>query len=299
MKPPAYKSLAALVVAATLVLPAAGHAQLGGLMKKAKEKAAEQIDKKTDGTAQQSGAMQPAGSCGYVPTFDNVTIELNAANLDKVAKALQAVRTAGEKNGRNALAARVQADRARLEELDNDPSLREAENSRHEWESCRNETFQEIINKRIQDKGMGLSPEYMKAMREHQEKIAAAEQRGDVNGAKALQDSTWYAISKVVAPTPQDSAAVNAKCGKPPRASRRAAERDSLQRTVREMSDSVRVLDEDAEDQIRSASGLTPRQVAAARERLEAYLKSGRACGFTKTEVDAINPRKAELEKLI
>jgi hypothetical protein len=281
-------------LALTLVVPAAAQAQFGGLIKKAKEKVEQAGAAKVAGD---NAASQP--SCGITTTYDATTIELNAANLDKVIKGMTAVRTAGDKNGRNKLAAQRDGDRARLEELESDPALQEAENSQREYASCRNEAFQAIVSKRVEEKGSGIMADYMKAMREHNERIQAYEAKGDTAHAKALQDSTWTVMSKVVTPTAQDSAQVAAKCGKPPRASKRVAERDSLRRVVREESDSIRVLDEDAEDAVRGASGLNARQMAAARERIEAFVRSGRTCGYSKAEIDALTARKSELEKLL
>lgn len=286
-----------LAVALTAIaLAAPAQAQFGGLVKKAKEKAAKAV---AGDAAQQSGVMQPAGSCGITPTFDATTIELNASNLDKVVKAFTAVRTAGDKNGRNKLAAQRDGDRARLEELESDRSVSEAEESQRQYNECRQQAYSEIMQKHAAEKGPGIMADYSRALRTHNDKIAAYEAKGDTAHANALKDSTYTVIMTVVGATPQDSAAVDAKCGKPPRASKRVAERDSLRRVVREESDSIRVLDEDAEDQVRAASGLTNRQLAAARERIETYLRNGQPCGFTKSEVDALNARKSELQKLM
>lgn len=286
-----------LAVALTAIaLAAPAQAQFGGLVKKAKEKAAKAV---AGDAAQQSGVMQPAGSCGITPTFDATTIELNASNLDKVVKAFTAVRTAGDKNGRNKLAAQRDGDRARLEELESDRSVSEAEESQRQYNECRQQAYSEIMQKHAAEKGPGIMADYSRALRTHNDKIAAYEAKGDTAHANALKDSTYTVIMTVVGATPQDSAAVDAKCGKPPRASKRVAERDSLRRVVREESDSIRVLDEDAEDRVRAASGLTNRQLAAARERIETYLRNGQPCGFTKSEVDALNARKSELQKLM
>lgn len=304
---PLRKIAAAVVLLAATAVPA--HAQFGSIMGHIKDKAAQKanqkIDEKVDGKkadAQQQGASgyMTTGSCAP-PTFDATNIELNAAGVDKLVKALQAVRAAGDKNGRNALAARVESDKARLEELESDPSISEAEDSQREYKRCQDEGLMQIVQRNVEAKGgaWGASVDFQRAMREHQEKIAAAEQRGDSAAAKALQDSTLLVWQKVWAPTASDSAEVAKKCGKPPRASRKAAERDSLRVVVRENSDSIRVLDENAEDQVRAASGLTSRQFGAARERAERYLSMTTPCGFTKAEVDALEAKKGDLQKLL
>ena len=304
------RKLAATAALLTVVaLPA--HAQFGSIMGHIKDKAAEKankkidekIDGKKDDPQQQGsgpGAYRTTGGC-TPPTFGPGNIELNADGVSKVLKAFQALHDAGEKNGRNALEARLESDKARLQELEEDPAISEAQDSEHEYQRCQAEGFAQVIQKNLQAKGggMGWSVEYQKAMREHQEKIAAAEQKGDTATAKALQDSTLLVWQKVWAPTAADSAEVLKKCGKPPRVSRKVAERDSLRVTVREEADSVRGLDEDAEDAVRAASGLTGRQFATARERLQMYLSMGTPCGYTTAEVDAIEAKKGELQKLI
>lgn len=283
------------LAAVALAAPAPAHAQFGSLVKKAKEKAAQAA---AGNAAQQSGVMQSACG-GPAPTFDATTIELNAANVDKVIKAFDAVRTAGEKNGRNRLATQRDADQARLEELEGDPAVSGAEDSQRQYNECRQQAYNDIMQKHAAEKGPGIMADYSRAMRTHNDKIAAYEAKGDTAHANALRDSTYTVIMTVVGATPQDSAAVDAKCGKPPRPSKRVAERDSLRRVVREESDSIRVLDEDAEDQVRAASGLTNRQIAAARERILTYLHNQQACGFTKAEYDALGARKSELQKLM
>lgn len=293
MKFPA--KIAVALTAIALAAPTPAHAQFGGLIKKAKEKAAQAA---AGSAAQQS--MQPASSCGgAAPTFDATTIELNASNLDKVIKALDAVRSAGEKSGRNKLAAQRDGDQARLEELERDPAVSGAESSQREYNECRQQAFNEVMQKHVAEKGPGIMADYMRAMRTHNDRIAAYRAKGDTAHANALQDSTYTVMVNAMGATPQDSVAIDAKCGKPPRPSKRVAERDSLRRVVREEGDSIRVLDENAEDQVRSVSGLTAGQVAAARERILTYLHNSGACGFTKAEYDAMAARKSELQKLM
>lgn len=286
---------AATVGALMLAVPAAAHAQLGGLMKKAAERA---LEKKVEPGAAAGTSRDNSAACRTV-TFDRTVVELTPARLDGIVKALDAVYAGPNGAKRRDLQTQLDAAEARLEELQNDESLARAEDSQREWKNCRQEAYQEIMSARMEKEGAGITPKWMKAMREHNEKIAAAQARGDSAKAAALTDSTWLVMSNVVAPTAADSAAVEKRCGKPPRVSRRVAERDSLRVAVREMEDEIRGMDEDAEDDMLKASGLTATQLAMARERLTMYVKQNRTCGFTKAEVDAIAARRAELEKLL
>ena len=281
-----------------LAVPAVAHAQLGGLAKRAAQRALEKkaeqtvVDKTVGGKADESAA------CRNV-TFDRTTVELTAARLDGIVKALNTVDQGPNGAKRRELRSQIEAAEARLEELRNDESLQKAEESQREYRSCRQGAFSEIVNKRVEAEGQGIMTKYAQAMRVHNEKIAAAQQKGDTAKANALQDSTWQVMMTVVTPTAADSAVVQKKCGNPPRVSRRVAERDSLAVAVREMNDELRAMDEDAEDAMLKASGLTSTQLAMARERLTSFIRSDRPCGYSKAEQDAIAARKEDLDKLL
>ena len=285
----------AAVGALVLVAPAVAHAQLGGLAKRAAQRA---LEKKTEQTVVDKTVGNDSPACRNV-TFDRTTVELTPARLDGIVKALNAANDGPNGAKRRELRSQLDAAEARLEELRNDQSLQKAEDSQREYKSCRQDAFQEIVNKRMEAEGQGLMTKYMQAMRVHNEKIAAAQAKGDTIKANALQDSTWQVMMTVVTPTAADSVAVAKKCGNPPRVSRRVAERDSLAVAVREMNDELRAMDEDAEDAMLKASGLTATQFAAARERLTVFMRLKGNCGYTKVEVDAISARRAELEKLL
>ena len=284
---------AALAAAFVLSLPGVAHAQLGGLAKRAAQKALEKkAEQKVTGTGDESAA------CRNV-TFDRTTVELTEERVDAIIKALNSAYAGAKGARRRELQSNVDAAEARLQELENDPTVQKAQDSEAEYKSCRQDAFQQIVNARVEKEGQGIMTKYMAAMRVHNEKIAAAQARGDTVKANALQDSTWQVMMTVVTPTAADSAVVQKKCGNPPRPSRRAAERDSLRTAVREMNDEIRAMDEDAEDAMLKTSGLTATQLAMARERLTMFVKEKKSCGFTKVEVDAIGARRAELEKLL
>lgn len=282
---------AATAGALLLATPAVAHAQLGGLMKRAAEKA---LEKKAGGASEGQGSS----ACRNV-RFDRTVVELTPARLDGIVKALEAASAGPAGAKRKALQAELDAAEARLNELQGDPSLSRAQDSEREWKSCRQEAYQSIVSARAEKEGAGITTKWMKATREHNERIAAAHARGDSVHAAALTDSTYLVMANVIAPTAADSAAVDKRCGKPPRISRRVAERDSLRVAVRELEDEIRALDEDAEDEMARASGLTATQLAMARERLTMFVRENSTCGFTKAELDAIAARRAELEPLL
>lgn len=285
---------AAFASALVSVVPAVAHAQLGGLMKRAAEKALEKkVENKVTG-----GSGDESAACRKVE-FDRTTLELTGERLDKIVAALEAANDGPKGARRKALKADLDAAETRLQELESDPTVQKAEEAQQEYKSCRQEAFSKIVEARMEKEGQGIMTKYMTAMRVHNEKIAAAQAKGDTARANALQDSSWQVMTQVVQPTTADSVAVDRKCGKAPRPSRRAAERDSLRVFVREANDELRAMDEDAEDAMLKKSGMTAAQFAMARERLTTFVQQKRTCGFTKAEVDAINARLEQLDALL
>jgi hypothetical protein len=287
---------ATLLAGAFLVAaPAAAHAQLGGLAKRAAQRA---LEKKAEKTVVDKTVGDESPSCRRVE-FDRTTVELTPERLDKIIAALESAYSGSAGTKRKALRSDLDAAEARLQELEADPNVQKAEDAQREYRSCRQEAFQEVVSKRVEQEGQGIMTKYMQAMRVHNEKIAAAQAKGDTARANALTDSTWQVMTQVVQPTSADSAMVDRKCGKPPRPSRRAAERDSLRTAVREMNDELRSMDEDLEDGMLRKTGLTAAQFAMAKERLVTFVKQKRTCGFTKGEADGISERKDKLDALL
>lgn len=295
--------LVSLTVAALAAAPAPAGAQFGKLMKKAAEKAAEKVGEKAGDKAAEKAGVDQAGSpsrgrCA-APTFDDVRVELTAARLDGIVKALKVEKESGGAQ-RAGLVAKQEAAQQRLYEVENSESIRRAEESQSEYRSCRDDHFRGVMEakmEKMQADGGG-SPEVMRVMREHNERIQAAAAKGDTEHAKALQDSTLWYYQKAFGPTKADTAAMVAKCGTPPAPSPRIAERDSLRRVVRQLNDQIRAIDDRNESAVRAASGLSGVQLGQARERIITAL-SGTTCGFTEQELEGIKARRAELESLL
>ena len=303
MRITAHLSRLALGALVAVAVPSTAHAQFGKALKRAAQDAAargaERKVQQAAGTSAGNAADDATSRCA-APTFDRTTLELTSERVDRLVTALASESQTPEGAKRKALVSQREAAEARLQELENDEALRQAQESERQWKSCRNDGFREILEARMEKEGSGLSAKYMQALRTHNERIVAANAKGDTAKANALQDSTWVVLTTVVAPTAADSAAVGKKCGTPPRTSRRVAERDSLRVAVREMGDEIRDLDERNEDRMLAAVGMTATQLAMARERVTTFIhSSGRPCGFSKAEQDAIAARRADLEKLL
>ncbi|MHB0947497.1 MAG: hypothetical protein ACYC3Q_13140 [Gemmatimonadaceae bacterium] len=294
---------AGLVAAALALAPSRGEAQFGKLMKKAAEKAAAKVGEKAGDKAAERAGVDQAGASARgrcaPPTFDDVRVELTATRLDGIVKALKVEKESGGAQ-RASLVSRQEAAQQRLHAVENSESIRRAEESESEYRSCRDDHFRGVMEarmERMQADGGG-TPEMMRVMREHNERIQAAAAKGDTEHAKALQDSTFWYYQKAFAPSKADTAAMVAKCGHPPAPSTRIAERDSLRRVVRQLNDQIRAIDDRNEAAIRSASGLSGMQLGQARERIIAAL-GGTTCGYTEQELEGIKARRAELEALL
>lgn len=295
--PRALLALAAII----LLLPIPASAQLGGLIKRGAEKAAERaVEKKVDKAAGAKTANRPA------PTFDEEVLELTAPRLDQVVRGLKAWNDARAKADVPGAMRAHEAAMAKEQEL----AARHGE-QRTAWrerndriESCRSDAFSEQNDRNqaeIERKMEGLrnDPPRMQAMMrkavEWTPKLQALMQSGDTvgyrNGMIQMQKEMAAAggFSLEV-----DSAKVTAKCGTPAPRPAWLVTWDSVDVEARRAGDRVRAAESAGAAEAAQASGLTERQFAIARERVESFVLDG-GMGFSAREREVMTPRKAEL----
>jgi hypothetical protein len=285
--------------AAALVVASPAQAQFGGLIKRAAERAAgKAADKAVDKAVDDNTSALP----GCTPTFDKETVELTGETLDKLLRGLSAQASAGEKAGRGPLAQERDRVEARIDDLQDDPSMARAKRNQEEWQECRMKVWSEGMQKKYSGNPMAMfagDPDAQRRMRELNERAAAAERKGDTTQAKIIRDSSTYSYLGGAKMTAEDSLAAEKKCGKAPAGSKKEAELDSLRIVRRGLDDKIREIDEDNDDVLYKQSGLTRKQMAMARERIISFLASkSTPCGYSKTEIDAIRQRKDALAKL-
>ena len=301
-------AIAATTVIAAIALPVHNaSAQIGGLVRKARDKAVEQqVEKRLPG----SNASNP----GAPPKFDDVTVELTAERVTAIIRGLGAGRAvldgANGAPGRATLVAR--RDEASQKSADLSTANAKAFNAytekRDASQNCRNEAMSasrekrqaaaEERNKQLASKAM-TDPAFREKAVTIGQKMGVAQQKGDTAEIRRLSAELGIGIDD---PKP-DTLAADKACGREPAKPPAMVEVDRLDAQVRTLTDQIRQLEEKSAATEVKESGLNERQFHMARERIEAYLSSlkykSQPGGFSKAEVDALGARRADLEKVM
>jgi hypothetical protein len=285
---------------AAIATPSTASAQLGGLVKKARDKVVEnkvekQIEKRT-----------PDG--GAAPKFDDVTVELSAERLMQVIRGLTAGRAALA--GRETLVTRRDAAIKQSGELSdkNNKLISTYTDKRYENERCRNDAMNASRDKRqaVTDKetkewqAKAMSdPAFREKAVAIAQKAGEAQARGDTAAVRKLMTEMGVEADD---PKP-DTIAADKASGRPPAKPQVLVQIDSLYGIAKELSEQIRKKEEKASATEVTESGLSDRQFFMARERIEAYLSSVRykskPSGFSAAELEALGARKADLEKVM
>jgi hypothetical protein len=289
------------VVAAVLLPLNTATAQLGGLVKKARDKAIEQqVEKRVGGTA--------ASSADAAPKFDENNLELTSERVAGMLRGLQAGRAILDT--RTALIDRREQISKKREPLwdANQKSYDAYLVKRDENQRCRNDAMQvsrdkrqkvtDARNKELSAKAMN-DPAFRQKIMELTPKLTAAQQRGDTVELKKLMAQMGVTEDD----TKADTVAADAKCGKETPKPAWLVQTDSLDGLMNKLTDDIRKIEEKAASTEQKESGLNERQFMMARERIEAYLSAmkynGKPRGFSPNELDALGSRRADLEKVM
>lgn len=285
------------LVAALALIPATTSAQLGGLARRAADKAAAKaVEKKID----RATSERPA------PAFDNEVLELTERRIDQVVRGLRAWNDARAKaDVPGAIRAHEAAQARQLAYAERYTDQR-TEWQQRNWkiDACRDQAFgeQNDRNQAQIEKGMEAvrrDPAKMTAMSaksvEWAPRLAALQQQGDTAGyirgmLQMQQELAAIGGFKVEV----DSGAVTAKCGTVAPKPAWLAAWDSTEVETRKAGDRVREAETAGSAEAAAASGMTERQFAIARERVESFVHGG-GMGFSRRERDALTPRRAEL----
>ncbi|HEV2179328.1 MAG TPA: hypothetical protein VGR59_03360 [Gemmatimonadaceae bacterium] len=286
----------ALVLATTTAafaawMPGTAHAQFGKLVKKAVDKAAPTSGKAT----------------GPAPVYDQTTVELGAPQVDQMIAGLTAERNLLVGSGQNGVQAMVKRRQAASDQRSkiadaHDKDEQAYESSSSKIESCRSQTIdalQQAHTKDAQAKAMS-DPAFQQKYMQAAQAMAAANARGDTAAVRKLQ---LQLMQSVYPNAKEDTAAADAKCGKPAPEPAWHAQRDALAKLENALSDSIRATQDTAESTGATSSGLTVPQFATARERILTFLanenRSGGIAGYSQKEVDALGAKAAQLHQLI
>lgn len=299
-------------IVASLGLPLhVTSAQIGGLVKRATKKAADQqAEKQLD---KQSNAVV-ASTPGAAPNFDNVTLELTNDRISQIIRGLAAGRVvldgANGSPGRTALVTRRDDAARKSAELSqaNSKVFDAYYQKRDASQRCRNDAIAasrdkkqaaaEQRQKEFQQKAMSDPAFRDKAMAAAQ-KMALAQQKGDTAEMKRIMAE----LGGVADDPKADSLAADKTCGPAPAKPAAMAQVEQLDAQANSLTDEIRKLEQKSADTEVRESGLTERQFLMARERVEAYLSAlkykSEPRGFSANELQALGDRRADLEKVM
>ena len=288
------------LVAAIAIPSHAASAQLGGLVRKARDKVVEnQVEKQVEKRASDPGAP---------PKFDEVTVELTGERVAQMIKGLTAGRAV--LSGREPLVGRRDAVATKSNELStqNNKLIGAYRENFYDNQRCRNGAMRASSDKRRAVADKEVEAWQAKAMSDPAVrdkavaigmKMAEAQARGDTAAFMKLAAELGI---KPDDPRP-DTLAADKACGRPPAKPAVLAQIDSLDGIAKELSEQIRKMEEKSAATEVTESGLTERQFFMARERIEAYLSSvkykSKPSGFSASEMEALGARRTDLEKVM
>ena len=252
----------AVLFVATLGLASPALAGIGNPIKKAKEKAEQTVKPKEEAKAED----QP---CKDAVVFDEVTLELTEARVSRIVAAFQAAKTAGA--GRPALVEtlnRLQEERGNTWEKHSE-AIMELQRKRGDVESCIHDGLQVATQRRGEEyKARALSdPALLQRYSEAAQKYNAAAAQGDTTAQQKLNEI----LATELAPTREDTLAVNRKCGPVPPESKDEARVNQLDKEIAATNEQIRQIDDKiAKDQAKALQ-MNPVQFATALERIRGY----------------------------
>jgi len=283
----------ALVLTLALIASPA-DAQLGGLAKKLKEKAAQAAAEKAG--LDTKNAPTP-------PTYDDVILELTAPRVESLLKGLgasQAVLTAN--GGIPAILKEREALEAQISTLNDRASAVSSGyySARDRWSSCEGDardalekTHEAEVRKATAAMiaSSAVAAERGRAAATYQQDLAKAVASGDsVAMKKVITD--YYKIWGI--DLTKDDAVVKAKCGAVPAKPQAMLDLDRANARKDSLDVKARAIETRAVLEGSKASGLTEQQFAMARERAQMAV-TGTRTRFSKGELTAIDAKKSEL----
>lgn len=289
----------------TLALPLSAHAQIGSFAKKIARKAANEAAAKAEAV---SGVNSAA------PTFDEQLLELNESRATAMIAGLTAARAVSAPGGANR--AQLTARAGSLNEERNALlALHEADDQRWQAEerrvtSCRSividsldQAHREAMEKKAASLARSADPMSSKMV---QDVIQASQEihrlmaAGDTAGALQVQRTLGkkHGIDPAA-----DSAHATTRCGHVPKTPAWKNEADSLLAGAQAALRLAQSLDEEAANAGARAAGMSVRQYAIARERIEAYVTANgtpsASWRYSMAERKALLPRISQLKPLL
>lgn len=305
------RGIAAAVVA-SLALPIHhASAQLGGLVKKAKDRVVEQqVEKQVEKRVNPS-ASDPAAP----PKFDDVTLELTDERLSQIIRGLSAGRalldgTNGSPSRATLVARRDDAARQSAAISDQNTKAFDVYNQKRDASMrCRDDAMDasrdkrqqayEARSKEFQAKAIS-DPAFREKAMAIAQKVAVAQQKGDTAEVRRLMIELNGGAPESAK---TDSLAADKACGSLPPEPAAMVQMNKLDAEANRLTDQIRQLEEKSAETEMKESGMNERQYQMARERIEAYLSAmkykSQPRGYSAGELQALGGRRADLEKVM
>lgn len=277
-----------LVAAAVALAPGAARAGLGDL---AKKRAAQALGNRV-------GGQTNPNSSGSGPQFDDTMLELDAARIESVIKAVRAGESAA--GDRTRLVTRRKKLQDQMDAI-NDKYATPIATSRDRHDSVQDCWDTELHAKaRAREKDMERRAQSDPAMQAHlmmvAQRMAQAQAAGDSVALVALQAE----MMGMAGASHEDSVAAKQKCGAIPPLHPMAAQLDSLSGVQQDIDQRLRDMDEKSMSAQVNASGMTSSQLAMAKERILLYLQAAKGNaspnGFSGTEQKALDSHRSDLQ---
>jgi hypothetical protein len=286
-----FKHLAA-VAAFAVIAPASSHAQLGGLVRKAKEAAANKV---VENNPSLNRSLKPSNAFGP---------ELTAQSLDGVLLGLATTQVKlGEADALRLQRQKIDADLGKSyaahdkDRLTFDERSRNIGNCQDSVVSSRKSTSQDAYMKRMQNDPVAQAKMIQATMGVSQQ-ITAAQMKGDSVEVRRLMID--LAKSQGIDPKADSLVAIKS-CGAVPVKPAWYVEQDSLRARSARLDGQVRDIENGAAGEGAKASGMTVKDYSLARERvLHWYIESKGATpiqAFGSDERKLLESRKADIVK--
>ena len=290
--------IAAALAAALILAPAPAQAQFGGLINKAKEKAA------------QKGSEQAGEKLGPVAPGEQLSEDL----LSKViAGASAADRVLAERDKMSGVRDSRNKEYSAIVEK-NQPVHAAYQNANGKIMECRSASFHsleeghrtkyEAVLKEKQADPASLGKMQLLAMK-YGKAMAEAQQKNDPVALQKVQTDMMREMvgSDVFTDAKKDTAATDSKCGKPPAMPASLTQEEKLRKDVSVADDSIRTLEARAITVGAQASGIEQIRYLQLKERTLSIVNrinnKGAAVKYGDEEMAAVRKRQAELEKLL
>lgn len=297
-----------------LLVPAAAHAQLGGLIKRAigekvAEKATEKVaekDPRADsaparGRGGRAGRMRPAGA-------PMASIQLTADTLDRALRGLDVL--ARGLTRRDSLGVIADALGKRLGELStaNGDLSRTYHEKAGAIHTCRQDVFTAFANKRGKDLQARLAADpslqrrYAEGYARYASAASDAAAKGDTATLQKLQLEYYRSVLGPGFSSRQDTVAATTKCGAELPMPAALAREDSVRRESQRITEARRDAEIAARADALAQSGLPAEKFDAARERIEMWYrgrKSGRITGYAPDEEDVLTAQLPRIERIM